>query len=179
MNFPLFYWNIARIPVEIMIFATTFLFWWCAALVKFGWEVMPQHFLFEWKSMSEKFGGEVVPPCFLFQSKSASYAEVAPPHFFFRTDFPFLRYRREQLSCHIGPQKESHVFLAYKRQKHVSKIWAKCEKHVRNTQVYPGADYTASAPSSPSLMKTRVLPMPLSQRDEDLAGYVFKMRMTI
>ena len=71
MNFPLFHWNIARIPVEIMIFATTFLFWWRATLVKFGWEVAPQHFLFEWKSASEKFGREVAPPRFHFQSKSA------------------------------------------------------------------------------------------------------------
>ena len=127
MNFPLFYWNIARIPV-----ATTFLFWWRATLVKFGWEVAPQRFLFEWKSASEKFGREVAPPRFHFQSKSASHAEVAPLHFYFRTDFPFSRYRRGGRSCHIGPQKESHVLSTYKRQEHASKTWAKRKKHARN-----------------------------------------------
>ena len=94
-----------------MIFETTFLFWWCATLVKFGWEV--------------------APPRFHFQSKSASHAEVTPPDFFFRTDFPFSRYRRGQWSRHIGPQKESHVFLAYKRQEHASKTRETCEKHAR------------------------------------------------
>ena len=173
MNFPLFYWNIARIPV-----ATTFLFWWCATLIKFGWEVAPQRFLFEWKCASEKFGREVAPPRFHFQSKSASHAEVAPPHFYFRTDFQFSRYRRGGRSRHIWPQKESHVLSTYKRQEHASKTWAKREKHARNMRVYPGADYTAPAPSSPSL-KTRVLPVPLWRKSEDLAGYVFKMRMSI
>ena len=66
MNFPLFHWNMARIPV-----ATTFLFLWCAT----RWEVTP----------SEKFGREVAPPRF-FQIR-----EVAPPHFYFWTDFPFSR----------------------------------------------------------------------------------------
>ena len=122
-------------------------------------EVAPQRFLLR---SSEKFGREVAPPRFHFQSKSASHAKVAPPDFFFRTDFPFSRYRRGQWSRHIGPQKESHVFLAYKRQEHVSKTRAKREKHVRNTRVYPGADYTAPAPSSPSLMEIRVLPMPFT-----------------
>ena len=129
MNFPLFHWNIARIPVETMIFATTFLFWWRATLVKFGWEVAPQRFLLWSKSASEKFGREVAPPRFHFQSKSASHAEVAPPHFFFRADFPFSCYRRGQWSRHIGPQKESHVFSAYKRQEHASKTRETCEKH--------------------------------------------------
>ena len=129
MNFPLFYWNIARIPVEIMIFATTFLFWWRAAFIKFGREVAPQRFLFEWKSVSEK---EVTPPGFHFQSKSASHAEVAPPHFHFRTDFPFSRYRRGGRSRHIGPQEESHVLSTYKRQEHASKMRAKREQNTRN-----------------------------------------------
>ena len=129
MNFPLFYWNIARIPV-----ATTFLFWWCATLVKFGWEVTPQCFLFEWKSTSEKFGREVTPPRFHFQSKSASHAEVAPPHFYFRTDFPLSRYRRGGRLRHIGPEKESHVLSTYKRQEHASKTRAKREKHASDTR---------------------------------------------
>ena len=133
MNFPLFYWNIARIPIEIMIFETTFLFWWCTTLIKFGWEVTPQHFLFEWKSMSEKFGREVVPPHFHFQSKSTSHAEVTPLHFF-QTDFQFPHYRRGGRSHHIGPQKESHVLSTYKRQEHMSKMQAKCEKHASNMQ---------------------------------------------
>ena len=142
MNFPLFYWNIARIPI-----ATTFLFWWCATLVKFGWEITPQRFLFEWKSTSEKFGREVAPPGFHFQSKSASHAEVAPPHFYFRTDFPFSRYRRGGRSRHIGPEKESHVLSTYKRQEHASKTRAKREQNARNMLVYPAPDYTAPAPS--------------------------------
>ena len=132
MNFPLFHWNIARIPIEIMIFAITFLFWWCTTLVKFGWEVVPQCFLFEWKSMSEKFGREVAPPRFHFQSKSTSHAEVTPLHFFFWTDIRFPRYRRGGRSCHIGLQKESHVLSTYKRQEHTSKTWETCERHVRN-----------------------------------------------
>ena len=148
VNFPLFYWNIARIPV-----ATTFLFWWCTTLVKFGWEVAPQRFLFEWKSAGEKFGREVAPPRFHFQSKSASHAKVAPPLFYFRTDFPFSCFRRGGRSRHIWPKKESHVLSTYKRQEHASKTRAKREKHARNMQVYPGADYTAPAPSSPSLKK--------------------------
>ena len=118
-----------------MIFATTFPFWWCATLVKFGWEVAPQRFLFEWKSMSEKFGREVAPPGFHFQSKSVSHAEVAPIHFYFQTDFRFPRYRRGGRSCHIGPQKESHVLSTYKRQEHASKTQETCEWYVRNMQV--------------------------------------------
>ena len=112
MNSPLFYWNIARIPVEIMIFETTFLFWWCATLVKFGWEV--------------------APPRFHFQSKSASHAEVAPLHIFFRTEIRFPRCRRGGRSRHIGPQKESHVLSTYKRQEHASKTRAKREQNARN-----------------------------------------------
>ena len=148
MNFPLFHWNIARIPVEIMIFATTFLFWWRATLIKFGREVAPQRFLFEWKSASEKFGREVAPPHFHFQSKSASHAEVAPLDFFFRTDFRFPRYRRGGRSRHV-------LFSGYKRQEHASKMRAKREKHARNMRVYPAPDYTAPAPFSPSLMDGR------------------------
>ena len=129
MNFPLFYWNIARIPV-----ATTFLFWWCATLVKFSWEVAPQCFLFEWKSASEKFGREVAPPRFHFQSKSASHAGVAPLDLFFWTEIRFPRYRRGGRSRHIGPQKESHVLSTYKRQEHASKTRAKCEKHASDTR---------------------------------------------
>ena len=132
MNFPLFYWNIARIPVEIMIFETTFLFWWCATLVKFGWEVAPQRFLFEWKSVSEKFGREVAPPRFHFQSKSASHAEVVPLHIFYRTEIRFPRCRRGGRSRHIGPEKESHVLSTYKRQEHASKTRETCERHARN-----------------------------------------------
>ena len=43
---------------------------------------------------------------------------------------------------------------------------AKREQNVRNMRVYPAPDYTAPAPFSPSL--TRVLPMPLSRRDNVL-----------
>ena len=161
-----------------MIFETTFLFWWCATLVKFGWEVAPQRFLFEWKSVSEKFGREVAPPRFHFQSKSASHAEVAPLHIFYRTEIRFPRCRRGGRSRHIGPEKESHVLSTYKRQEHASKTRAKREQNARNMLVYPAPDYTAPAPSSPSL-KTRVLPVLLSQKSEDLEGYVFKMRMSI
>ena len=173
MNFPLFYWNIARIPV-----ATTFLFWWCATLIKFGWEVAPQRFLFEWKSASEK---EVAPPGFHFQSKSASHAEVAPPHFYFRTDFPFSRYRRGGRSRHIGPEKESHVLSTYKRQEHMSKTREKREQNARNMQetcefIWPPITQLRHPPS---LKKTRVLPVLLSRKSEDLEGYVFKMRMSI
>ena len=176
MNFPLFYWNIARIPV-----ATTFLFWWCTTLVKFGWEITPQCFLFEWKSTSEKFGREVAPPGFHFQSKSASHAEVAPPHFYFQTDFPFSRYRRGGRSHHIGLQKESHVLSTYKRQEHASKMWAKCEKNV--SKMWETCEFIRPPITQlrhpPSLKKTRVLPVLLSQKSEDLEGYVFKMRMSI
>ena len=176
MNFPLFYWNIARIPI-----ATTFLFWWCTTLVKFGWEITPQCFLFEWKSMSEKFGREVAPPGFHFQSKSASHAEVVPPHFYFQTDFPFSRYRRGGRLRHIGPQKESHVLSTYKRQEHASKMWTKCEKNVskmRETCEFIRPPITQLR-HPPSLKKMRVLPVLLSRKSEDLEGYVFKMRMSI
>ena len=126
MNFPLFYWNIARIPIEIMIFATAFLFWWCATLIKFGWEVAPQRFLFEWKSASEKFGREVAPPRFHFQSKSTSHTEVAPLHFFFRTDFRFPHYRRGGRSRHVL----CHVlFCPIKGKSTWAKTRAKREKH--------------------------------------------------
>ena len=49
----------------------------------------------------ENIGREVVPQRFLFQSKSASHAEVAPLCFYFRTHFPFSRYRRGQRSRHV------------------------------------------------------------------------------
>ena len=143
MNFPLFHWNIARIPVEIMIFATTFLFWWRATLVKFGWEVMPQHFLFEWKSVSEKFGREVTPPHFHFQSKSTSHAEVVPLHFYFQTDFQFPCYRRGQRSGHMH---SPCAFLPHIRQPTQACMQAKHE----NSQL---PTYTALAPFSPSLMR--------------------------
>ena len=147
MNFPLFYWNIARIPV-----ATTFLFWWCATLIKFGWEVAPQRFLFEWKSVSEKFGREVAPLRFHFQSKSVSHAESAPLDFFFWTDFRFLRYRRGGRSCHVL----CHVlFCPIKGKSMQAKTRAKREQNVRNMRVFPPANYTAPAPSSPSFMEMR------------------------
>ena len=150
MNFQMFYWNIARIPTEIMIVETTFLFWWCITLVKFGWEVAPQRLLFEWKSMSEKFGRGVTPPCFHFQSKSSSHAEVTPPWFYFWMDLPFSCYGRGQISCHM-------LFSGYKRQEHTSKMQAKREKHARNMQDYPAHDYTPLAPFSPSLMGLRMM----------------------
>ena len=164
MNFPLFYWNIARIPV-----ATTFLFWWCSTLVKFGWEVAPQrflfewksasekfgrevapqHFLFEWKSMSEKFGREVAPQHFHFQSKSASHAEVAPLDFFFRTEIWFPRYRRggrsRHMLCHV-------LFCPIKGKSTWAKTQAKHKQNTRNMRVFPPTNYTALAPFSPSLM---------------------------
>ena len=139
MNFPLFHWNIARIPVEMMIFATTFLFWWRATLVKFGWEVAPQCFLFEWKSASEK---EVAPPCFLFQSKSASHAEVAPLDFYFRTEIRFPRYRRGGRS--------SHVLLPCAFSRHIRQPTRACTRAKRENSRL--ATYTAPAPFSPSLM---------------------------
>ena len=49
----------------------------------------------------ENIGREVVPQRFLFQSKSASHAEVVPLCFYFRTHFPFSRYRRGQRSRHM------------------------------------------------------------------------------
>ena len=39
------------------------------------------------------------------------------------------------------------------REKHARNTRETCEKHARNMRVYPGANYTAPAPSSPSLME--------------------------
>ena len=139
MNFPSFHWNIARIPVEIMIFATTFPFWWRATLVKFGWEVTPQRFLFEWKSTSEKFGREVVPLCFHFQSKSTSHAEVAPLHFYFWTDLWFPCYRRGQRSGHVHLPCAFSPHIRHPMQAKHENSWL--------------PTYTALAPFSPSLMR--------------------------
>ena len=140
MNFPLFYWNIARIPI-----ATTFLFWWCATLVKFGWEVMPQRFLFEWKSASEKFGREVAPPGFHFQSKSTSHAEVTPLHFFFGQISSFRAIEGEEghATCFA-----MCFFALWKARAHEQKR----EQNARNMRVFPAPNYTAPAPFSPSLM---------------------------
>ena len=49
----------------------------------------------------ENIGREVAPQRFLFQSKSASHTEVTPLCFYFRTHFPFSRYRRGQRSRHV------------------------------------------------------------------------------
>ena len=78
----------------------------------------------------ENIGREVAPQRFLFQSKSASHAEVAPLCFYFRTHFPFSRYRRGQRSRHV-------LFSL----------------HIRHpTQATRERNSTAPAPFSPSLL---------------------------
>ena len=156
MNSPLFYWNIARIPV-----ATTFLFWWCATLVKFGWEVAPQRFLFEWKSASEK---EVAPPCFLFQSKSASHAEVAPLDFYFWTEIRFPRYRRGGRSSHV---LSPGAFL-----RHIRQPTRACTRAKRKNSRL--ATYTAPAPFSPSLMRRGYYPCRCHKKVKILQGMYSK-----
>ena len=49
----------------------------------------------------------------------------------------------------------------------------------RETREFIRAPITQLRDDSPLLYRTRVLPVPLSQKDEDLAGYVFEMRMSI
>ena len=87
---------------------------------------------------------------------------------------------RATLGCKRNPmcfQPTKGRSTRAKCEKHASDTRETWEKHGRNMQVFPAADHTAPAPFPPSL--TRVIPVPLSQRDEDLAGYVFKMRMSI
>ena len=144
-------------------------------------EVAPQCFLLQLKSASKKFGREVAPLRFHFQSKSTSHTEVAPLDFFFRTEIRFLHYRRGGRSRHIGPEKESHVLSTYKRQEHMSKTREKREQNARNMRetcefIRPPITQLRHPPS---LKKTRVLPVLLSRKSEDLEGYVFKMRMSI
>ena len=107
----------------------------------------------------EKSRREVAPQRFHFQSKSASHAEVAPLCFYFWIHFPFSRYRRGQRSRHV-------LFFPLKRQ-----------EHARIAGIRP----TQLRHLSPVLflILTRVLPVPLSRKSEDLEGYVFKMRMSI
>ena len=90
------------------------------------------------------------------------------PDFFFWTEIRFPRYRRGGRSRHV-------LFWGYKRQEHTSKTWAKREKHAS----LPGGRLHSSGTLLPFSYGTRVLPVPLSWRDEDIAGYVFKMRMSI
>ena len=54
-------------------------------------------------------------PCLMLRSRH--------PDFFFQTEIQFPRYRRGGRSGHM-------LFWGYKRQEHVSKTRAKCEKHV-------------------------------------------------
>ena len=91
----------------------------------------------------EKSRREVAPQRFHFQSKSASHAEVAPLCFYFRIHFPFSRYRRGQRSRHV-------LFSPLKRQ-----------EHARIAGIRP----TQHRHLSPVLFLTRVLPVPLSRRD--------------
>ena len=111
---------------------------------------------------------------FPFSIKIRVHAEVAPPHFYFRTDFPFSRYRRGRWSRHIGPQKESHVLSTYKRQEHTSKTRETCERHARNMRVFPAADYTAPAPFSPSLMGRGYYPCRCHEKVKILKGMYSK-----
>ena len=126
MNFPLFHWNIARIPL-----ATTFLFLWCAT-------VMPQHFLFEWvKSLAGR------SPRFHFQSNPRGCATSL----LFSDRFSIFAGRCPVTM--VAPHwaaKGIHVLSTYKRQEHASKMRETCERHARNMRVFPATDYTAPAP---------------------------------
>ena len=73
-----------------------------------------------------------------------------------------------------------------KREKHVSDTRETRERHARNTRAtrekhasISGRRLHSTGTFLPFSYETRVLPVPLSRRDEDLAGYVFKMRMSI
>ena len=76
------------------------------------------------------------------------------------------------------------AFLPYKRQEHASKNASKTratrEKHasISARRLHSSGTFL---PFSYGwiLFKMRVLPVPLSRKSEDLAGYVFKMRMSI
>ena len=74
----------------------------------------------------------------------------------------------------------------YKRQEHASKTQETCEWHVRNMREtcekhasISGCWLHSTGTFLPFSYETRVLPVPLSRKSEDLAGYVFKMRMSI
>ena len=158
-QFPIVPLHKARIPFEMMIFATPSLYDQVARRLRHTTSFCDQ---IPRRATVKKIGREVAPPRFLFESKSASrhfLTEVAPLYFFFRTQFPFSRYRRGQRSRHV-------LFSPLKRQ-----------EHARIAGIRP----TQLRHLSPVLflILTRVLPVPLSRRDEDLAGYVFKMRMSI
>ena len=64
--------------------------------------------------------------------------------------------------CFFAPYKEAHASM-----------------HASKTQEQPAPDLHSTGTFLPFSYGTRVLPVPLSRRDEDLAGYIFKMRMSI
>ena len=70
--------------------------------------------------------------------------------------------------------EEGHTMCFFQATKGRS-TWARHKGHAS----LPGPRLHSSGTLLPFSYETSVLPMPLSRRDEDLAGYVFKMRMSI
>ena len=150
-------------------------------------EVAPHNFLFWWnprRATVKKIGREVAPHDFLSRSN------YAPRHIEKNwqggraTSFPFWIEIRESAVLEwgratIGLQKECHVrfcpIYGIPREQNASKTRAKREKHASLS----GFRLHSSGTPLPFSDGTRVLPVPLSQKSEDLEGYVFKMRMSI
>ena len=146
-------------------------------------EVAPHDFLFWWnprRATVKKIGREVAPHDFLSRSN------YAPRHIEKNwqggraTSFPFWIEIRESAVLEwgratIGLQKECHVrfcpIYGIPREQNASKT--------RETREIIRAPITQLRDDSPLLYRTRVLPVPLSRKSEDLEGYVFKMRMSI
>ena len=152
MNFPLCHLNKARIPVELMIFATPS---FCdqvaggrATWLPFSIEIRAAP---QWKKMAERSRHLV---SFFNRNPRVGAFRVRSRHNRATKGMPcgFLPYIRNPTRA--------------KREKHASLSGFRLHSSGTTLPFYIG-------------YRTRVLPVPLSRRDENLAGYVFKMRMSI
>ena len=99
------------------------------------------------------------------------------------TWFPFLIEMRESAVLEwgratIGLQKECHVrfgpIYGIPREQNASKTRETCEKHTRNTRVYPASDCTAPARLSPSFMRRGYYPCRCHEKVKILKGMYSK-----
>ena len=161
INFPLTYLNKRRNPVEIMIFATPSFYDQVA-----GGHATRLPFAIEfraaphWKKLAGRSRHLVSilnrnPRVGGFRVRSRhNCATKGMPCAFLTHIWHPTRAKREQNARNMRETREKHASLS-------------------------GFRLHSSSTSLPFFYETRVLPVPLSRKSEDLAGYVFKMRMSI
>ena len=134
MNFPLFYWNIARIPV-----ATTFLFWWCATLVNLAGRSRHSVSFLNENPRVKSLAGRSRHCVSIFNRNPRLTLRLRHLTSFFGQKSDFRAIEGEEGHTTLGRKRNPMCFqptkgrsTRAKREKHASDTRGTCEKHARN-----------------------------------------------